>query len=191
MRCFIGIPVPVEADAVRELKERIVDASPGWRDEKWVPAENLHVTLAFLGEVDEDRIDVIESAVDEALAASHPFSLVPARIVPKPSASRASMLWMAFDDPDGGCTVLASAMHDSLARAGFSVERRRFIPHLTLARARKRRHGRVLDCTVTERVRFGVSDPVITLYSSRLSPGGARYTRLRSWVSGGGPSTHG
>lgn len=191
MRCFIGIPVPVDEGAVRELKARIVDVTPGWRDEKWVPTPNLHVTLAFLGDVDDDRLDVVESAIDEAMSSSRQFTLVPTSIEPRPSASRASMLWMAYDDPDGGCSELASSLSVPLERAGFTFERRRFVPHLTLVRARKRRRGPRLDCTAAERARFGVSDPVVSLYSSRLSPGGASYTRLRSWESGGVPPARG
>lgn len=191
MRCFIGVPVPVDEDAVEALRARIVDVAPRWRDQKWVPVSNLHVTLAFLGDVLQERLQDVESAVAEALAASQPFTLEPTHIEPRPSASRATMLWMAYDDPDGRTRMLAAVMSESLVCAGFTLERRHFVPHLTLVRSRLRLHAPRLDCTASERARFCVSDPVVSLYSSRLTPGGAHYTRLRTWGWEEYPRRHG
>ncbi|MBW6468541.1 MAG: RNA 2',3'-cyclic phosphodiesterase [Coriobacteriia bacterium] len=179
MRIFIGIDLndDVRAD-LASLCEAIRAGVPAWRTEKWVPAENLHLTLKFLGEVDPASVDDISSALREGLAVQNPFELRVARPVEAvPVPGRARMLWTRCDDPDGRCALLARHVEDSLVSLGFPPESRPFVPHVTLVRARRPRA--FIDHGAFTTGRTGsLSVRTVTLYSSVLARSGPRYERI-------------
>lgn len=186
MRCFVGIPLP---DATRAALagacSAVRAADPDWRGEKRVAAENLHVTLAFLGNVPAETIPLLREAIGGQFTEVRAFDLPFARLRPVPSGPRANMLWAAYEDPDGACTALASAV--GRAAAGFDVppDERAFRAHVTLVRTRRPRR-------VGERALAALSaaEPTIpafvsvrsaTLFSSTLTKAGPHYEILDSW----------
>jgi 2'-5' RNA ligase len=107
---------------------------------RWVPPENWHVTLAFLGEVTEQLLHSLAEAIEPVVAASRRMSLPLVGLEWFPSPSKARLLAMTAEAPEP-LSALQRDLVAALGRAGFHTENRVYRPHLTLARyrgARKR-----------------------------------------------------
>lgn len=133
MRLFVGITPTAEAlaHAVGALDQRVGRAAP---DMRWVPEERWHVTLAFLGEVDPDRIPGLTAQLDE-VAAAHP-PLEGMRIAG--AGTFHGVLWLGVSPTERHSPAdrLARAVQREMRAAGVPVERRPWRAHLTVARWR-------------------------------------------------------
>ncbi|MBS3957193.1 MAG: RNA 2',3'-cyclic phosphodiesterase [Clostridiales bacterium] len=187
MRAFIGIGLP---DSWRHTlnccAEQVRAVCPEWRDARWVPPENLHVTLAFLGEIAPQTVDPIMTALHSTLSSHQPFTLtLKEPVVPVPHGRRVRMLWATLDDSSGKCEQIARAVGEAAASYGALQETRTFKPHITLARARSplvyAAPGNggfdqcITPCLTSD---AAMSVALVTLYSSTLTPQGARYAIL-------------
>lgn len=186
MRLFVGIPLPeATRTALAEACRDIRAADSGWADEKWVAAENLHITLAFLGDVPTESIALLARSITSELGAVRAFDLPLARLEPIPGARRASMLWARYDDPEGRWAALSLAVHGAAAAIGDATDNRAFKTHVTLARARRPRPitENLLGSlhAARDRVPKFVSVLSATLFSSTLTTAGPRYERLETW----------
>ena len=159
----------------------------GLEDDPWVrliPAPNLHLTLAFLGEIPAARVQAAGEALVCAAAGLEPFQLgLGGRLA---SLDRRRRVVAA--DIDGELDrleLLWNRLQAALADAGFPTPGREFRPHLTLARirrdstaaARRRIFQRAGQRLAPLRIGFRVDE--VGLYRSRLGAGGASYTPLR------------
>ena len=184
VRTFVGIPLSEDAtSAFLRARDAYIAADPTWAGEKWVPRENLHVTLKFIGGVEEDVLAELTEAISAAAKAHESFELFDAGLRAVPGQTKARMLWGTFVDPEGCCGALAAELDRACLRFGAQPEERTFKPHATLVRARAPRpiHEAALDAargelTVLPRA---MSVPSITVFSSRLTPQGPIYTALR------------
>jgi RNA 2',3'-cyclic 3'-phosphodiesterase len=155
---------------------------------KWTKPDQLHVTLAFLGDVESSRIADLESAVTVALRSQQPFEVQWRGLGAFPKAARASILWAGVGEGTNQFVTLQRAVADSLIEQGFPSDPR-FTPHVTLARA-KRFGGRPVDLRdVIERFHaseFGV-DLVseVVLMKSDCRPTGSVYTPIATLPLGG------
>jgi len=165
VRLFVGVELPENVkDALWDLQERNRAAAP---DAKWVPRDNLHLTMSFLGEVDEARVDPIREALHEAAAPGPdviPTALRSAGAFPNPR--RARVVWVGLDDDNGHLAALAGSVAAGLEQVGFAREERPWSAHLTVARLRVARDVGDLLGTVVRVVAFDVD--VLTLFRSRL-----------------------
>lgn len=185
MRVFIGIDLP---DAWRSALiaggDAIRAAEPGWEHEKWVVAENLHITLKFMGDVPDESAAFLGQDLTAALAGVQAFSLPLHRaLLPSPAAKRASMLWTTLLDPEGAALDVLSHIEDVAANYGVVPESRHFHPHVTLVRTRTTRKIMCVDeaAAVIESAlphdRL-MSVPSVTVYKSTLTTSRPVYERL-------------
>jgi RNA 2',3'-cyclic 3'-phosphodiesterase len=132
-RLFVGAEIP---EAVRDLLGR--DLSP-LRERvsgaRWVPQENWHLTLKFIGAVWPRLVDDVRRAVGEVAIAHEPFQTRLAAVGAFPSERRARVVWAGFDDRAGGIEAIVSGLDAALAEFA-KREDRPFAPHLTVARLR-------------------------------------------------------
>jgi RNA 2',3'-cyclic 3'-phosphodiesterase len=166
MRLFVGVDLPGGVkDALWALTERLREHAP---DAKWVPRENLHLTMSFLGEVDESRVPPILDALTEAGAPQPgPISTVLKGAGAFPSPRRARVMWAGLTDEDGRLASLAAALASALEPLGFPKEKRTWTPHLTIARFRAPADATPMLGTEAEPIAFAV--PALTLFRSRLA----------------------
>jgi 2'-5' RNA ligase len=181
LRLFIAVSVPEKhrtqlARQVEPLREQLPDA-------RWARLESQHITLKFLGWVDE----VLRAPVEVAMAAvadrHAPSEIGLEGVGAFPNRRRARVVWAGIADPAGLLTSLADALESALEPLGFEAERRSFTPHLTLARNKQPRTVN-LDVASVYSDRWRVSSMV--LFRSHLSPHGARYEALTSATLGRG-----
>lgn len=134
IRSFIAIPLPasVRQAAVRLIR-RLQVPGDGIR---WVPTDNLHLTLKFLGEVDNVQVPEICQLIEGLCRDRDPFPLVFAGAGGFPDLQRARVLYAGIDDPSSSLVNLVNTLESELAELGFKPEPRDYRPHLTLGRTR-------------------------------------------------------
>ncbi len=158
-------------DAARELAEvgaRLARLAGG----KPVPAEKIHLTLAFLGEVDEERADAARRAA--AGVREEAFAL---RLDRVGSFRRAGVAWAGSSQPVPQLERVQSSLARALAAAGYALEERPFAAHVTIAR----RIAKAVPRAPMPPVEWHATS--LTLV--RTQPGDGRYTLVESWALGG------
>lgn len=176
MRLFVALPVDEAvraalAAAVEPLRPGAREASAGqsphgWR---WTRPEGWHVTLAFLGEVEPDRVADAAPACAGAAAGTGAIEL---RLGGLGRFGRGVLHVAVEDRPAGAVANLGARVQDALAAAGVPVQQREVRPHLTLARARRR--ARPTLPALEPPVGSWVVDEA-RLYASHPGRGGAVY----------------
>lgn len=125
-------------------------------DARWVPEENLHVTLAFLGQVcAQQRLAVIQSA--KCLSAQ----AFPLQLTHIESWKKPQLLCLCTDEIPASLLLLQQALQLSLLNCGFELEKRPFKPHITLARRSPRISRQLLSCPIewqVDRISLILSD---------------------------------
>jgi len=188
LRAFVAVPLPEGVRAALAAEQQTLrDELPGAR---WTRPAGIHLTLHFLGDVAPDVIEALGGALGEECAAVAPFELAVGGLGVFPGPRRPRVLWAGVAAPEG-LQDLHRAAGVALRRCGLKPERRRFHPHLTLARFRSRLSrqglstlGRILDQEGRGQAgRFRVE--AVHLYRSELLPSGARYTVLHEAPLGG------
>lgn len=176
-RAFIALELSPEikqalADYVAPL--RALDKGLSWTN-----AENVHLTLKFLGDVFESQIENVTAALRETCAS---FPLIGAEISDSgvfPNAHRPRVLWIGIKENSGKLTELAQCIENECRRLGFEQEERNFTPHLTI--------GRVKEGKAANVVRALRAQPVLArhivfhecvLMMSELHAQGSIYTAL-------------
>lgn len=129
-RTFISVELP-QSDAVKDLADTLGDI-PGVRI---TPFDQLHITLCFLGDVDDDRIPRICSELRRTFKDTEHFHLTVKGIGAFPNGRRARIIWAGIED-DGRLSSCASAIGHTLKRIGIRYDGKEFTPHITIARAR-------------------------------------------------------
>ena len=143
-------------------------------------AENLHLTLKFLGEIAPSRIEALSNAASRAAQDVQPFNLTIEGAGAFPPRGIPRVLWLGIKDSSGELARLQSRLEDECSTEGFAREERPFHPHLTLARIRATQGARELARLHQETgfaaIEFPVTDLVVM--RSELGPGGSRYTEI-------------
>ena len=125
MRLFVGLDLPWE------LKERLAVLGGGIPGARWVPTENFHLTLRFIGEVQANQAEEIDLSL--TTLRGKPFALTLAGMGTFAKGGRETQLWAGVDR-NPALELLQGKIETALQRAGMPAERRRFTPHVTLAR---------------------------------------------------------
>jgi RNA 2',3'-cyclic 3'-phosphodiesterase len=150
-----------------DLLDRLAVAErPRDRGVTWMPRENLHVTLRFLGEADADEVIARLDGVELPGAT--------ATVGPAIDVMRERTLVL----PVAGVDDLAAAVHAALRGVGSEPERRRFVGHMTLARLAR---GARPDRSIGRRFAATFDVEEVALVESTLTPDGAVYETLATW----------
>ncbi len=144
----------------------------------------MHVTLSFLGDVEAERIPAISDSVGRAVADLDRFRMTVSSSGAFPNASRPRVLWAGVDEGRIAVMQLQGAVAAALqAEQGLEPERRKFHPHVTVARANRRRRIPGVEGALAEtRGREWGSQWVqrVDVMRSDLRPGGPVYTIMES-----------
>lgn len=180
MRAFLALPLTEDARRViaHHLRTSLPHPLPG----RVVRPENWHLTLRFLGEIDEVAADRVVREVDAAgRGAAFPVRWGSLGAFPRPR--RATVLWLGLESGGAEAERLAAAVEEAVEAAGFQPEDRPFRSHLTLSRLRPDQDVTPVLAAVPP---VGVSMTVdrVVLYRSHLGRGGPRYEQIESFPLG-------
>jgi 2'-5' RNA ligase len=139
MRVFVALPPsPGFLDAAEEALSPLMRVHRNFR---WTPRENIHVTLAFLGEIDSRGVSLLDAVVRETAANVRPIQVTSEKLILLPSPGRANILALNVAQGKARIASLADFLEQNLARAAAEEhypfrprEKRAFTPHLTAAR---------------------------------------------------------
>jgi RNA 2',3'-cyclic 3'-phosphodiesterase len=181
IRTFIAIEIPKTViSKIRELQGVI--KAYGFKI-RWVRAENIHLTLKFLGDIEEIKINEIAEAVSKTAEQHSPISLKAKGIGVFPGIKRPHVLWVGLSGQLEALIKLQQTLDENLIALGFSSEERPFKGHLTMGRIKDRIDVKKLGDALMAFRRFEsetFTAGQIILYKSELTPSGAIYTKLAS-----------
>jgi 2'-5' RNA ligase len=174
-RLFVAADLPSEAlEAIEEWQTAEIE-----RYEELRPVHTLHLTLCFLGNVPQSRVEAIAEALGAVDLPPLPTAL--AELLFLPEHGRKRVVALRLDDPGGAITGVQRELSQTLADMKvYKPERRAYLPHVTVARYR--RPGYELSLQNVNFLEFGL--PQVTLYNSVLARGGALHTPLASFPAG-------
>ena len=138
IRTFVAIELTVAARIALEAVQDHLRRDKAGRAGRWVRKKGIHLTLKFLGDVPEEKLEAVYEAVRQACEGCPPFAVTLAGLGCFPNACRPRVIWVGVQEEAGQLVALQSAIDHKLAGLGFPLERRAFHPHLTLARIRKK-----------------------------------------------------
>lgn len=193
MRAFFAVNLPGEIPARIADRLRPLHAQLKGEPIRWVRPEILHLTLRFLGETSDDRLDSVAVAARTASSSWPAFRLELGRPGCFPDSRRPRVLWISADDPTGAVERIATDLEQIARSAGFEAERRGFTPHLTVARFRdglSPEGQAALASALASEVDLNLgaaSIEVVHLMRSTLRPTGPEYTPISAYQLGPPP----
>lgn len=177
MRLFVAIDPPAAERAridrlARPLRELGMPI-------RWVAPEAYHLTLKFLGEVEQERTEELVEAMREAVSGEVPFDLELGGLGAAPSLARPKVVWIEIPG-DPALARIQAGLEEAFAARGFPKEERPFRPHLTLGRVRRRSRADELTAIGALALELDFSGPAfpvrsLALMESEQTDTGARY----------------
>ncbi|HVH25648.1 MAG TPA: RNA 2',3'-cyclic phosphodiesterase [Vicinamibacterales bacterium] len=181
MRLFVAIDLDETArQAIAKIQREVASTFAPDRAPKWIRPEQMHLTLAFLGEIAEDVTPPVVEAFSRPLR-MNPFAAAFGGLGVFPPSGPPQVLWLGVREGEENVVEVQRQVALRLDHLGIERERRPFHAHLTLGRWRRARSSR----RDADRARRSASEPAprvdvdhVTLYQSRLSPAGPTYAAL-------------
>lgn len=185
LRAFIAIKLPTNVCAeiwnqTARLRQALETDSV-----RWTAAQNLHLTLKFIGEIPAAHLDFLKQALTQTATSAQPFDLHITNLGSFPTSKPARVLWAGFHAPTALYTLI-QALEAATLKLGYKAEERAFSPHLTLGRVKQTASpaelAKIRD--LLPKFQLGKISPArvdsIHLFQSDLRPTGSVYTKLFS-----------
>lgn len=191
IRSFIAVNIGVTTVRALAEEQARLRRAVGARgvEVRWVAPQNLHVTLAFLGQVTEPMVAAIEDALEPVARRFSPLELTAKGLGVFPDARRPRVVWAGLEDPGQNLAALHAAISEALGGMGFDLDDKPFRSHVTIGRVRDG-DGEALAAALAEageRVYGAFTARDIACYRSDLRPTGADYALLWRVPLGGRP----
>ncbi|MDZ7342600.1 MAG: RNA 2',3'-cyclic phosphodiesterase [candidate division KSB1 bacterium] len=181
IRTFIAVTIP--ADIQRQIAELQAKLKAAGGKVSWPRSENIHLTLKFLGDTDNRRLNEIARGLAQAAATVSPFELKIGSVGAFPNLKYPRVIWVGAVSEGNQLQLLVHNIEEQMSALGFEKERRPYSAHLTLGRVKD---VRGIQTTLEKLQQFekfeGGSFEVdaIHLIKSELHPAGSIYTLLRT-----------
>ncbi len=186
MRLFIAVELGAEQKSeLTHFQHKIKHYVQGAR---WVSTQNMHLTLKFLGETEEDKGEELRAAMHRACHRQSPFTVVYGGCGVFPNPKKARVLWVGLNRGFDEVSVLAHNLERELAACGFAPDRKAYHPHLTVGRLRGSAEVDSINRFLEEGKTFCTGSQEIcalVLFESRLTPKGALYRSVEKVAFGG------
>ncbi len=190
LRTFIAVDLGKSIrDRLVSLQERLAQSGA---PVKWVEVENLHVTLLFLGEVEDREVPAVCRAVADVCQKMTPFNLAVEAVSCFGNPRRPRTLWAGIGEGSQELCALHDALETPLLDLGcYRREERRYTPHITIGRVKTERPSDTLAAALTRNASWKAGETLIReiqVMSSELTPEGPIYTVLSRAKLGGNSS---
>lgn len=179
LRTFIAVEVD---EAVKknltEFLNRLKETSS---DVRWVDVQNIHITLKFLGYIEEAHLSAVKEIIRKAIKGIRPFTIKFRGAGAFPKLERPRVVFVSAEDNSGSLSKVQSQLEEGLAELGIEKEDRPYHPHLTLGRVKSIQN---IEALVKLMARYTGHDfgeeqvSRVVLMQSQLTPKGPTYTEL-------------
>jgi 2'-5' RNA ligase len=185
LRAFIALELPAS------LRQEIIKQTDRLRQQlgedliRWVPSENMHLTLKFLGDVPNNHLDFLKQALLQIADQSSAFDLQLSGLGSFPNSKMPRVLWIGIH-AQTALHVFQQTLETTINKLGYKKEERPFSPHLTLGRARQNNSpaDSVKIRDALQSIQLGKIGTArvnsVHLFKSDLTPAGSEYTKLFS-----------
>jgi 2'-5' RNA ligase len=182
MRTFIAIELPEEIKGFLSGIQNQLRTSGA--DVKWVKPDNIHLTLKFLGEVDEKKLDKISKIIEETAKGKNKFQAHISSLGAFPKIDFPRVIWVGLDMGDKEIKQIAKELEEKIAKIGIPKENRPFSSHITIGRLRTPVNRERLVQNLKNKAELGGEKlefcvTKISLFKSTLTPGGPIYEALK------------
>lgn len=181
VRLFIALLLPNEIKKV--LEDIIVDLRPRVKGVRWVTAENMHLTLKFIGETKEENIGPITQVLEAVAAGRKPLTVSLDRMGGFPNLKNPRVVWVGLRGIEPAAEM-AALLNRQLKPLGYESEKRPFSAHLTLGRIKFPIDAAPL-AAYAEQLHLPADSIIldrIALVKSTLTPGGPIYEKLEQKI---------
>ena len=183
IRSFLAFELPPDIKSIVERVSREVRTSP--LEASWGKPENIHLTVVFLGNIETEEIEAVGETVKGVCMGYRPFQISLKPMGCFPNSRNPRVLWLGLDGDLERMSRFRDGLQHGLKSFGIKEEERPFRPHLTLGRFRKpaRMEAQLNHLMSCYR---DLTSPVcslheLILFKSDLKPGGAVYTKTKSF----------
>ncbi len=179
-RLFIAINIP--EDIKHNIFSFANDVLGKNKYMRIVPASNIHVTLKFLGNIDIEKIEKIDKMLQETAGGFGEFSYkISEKINAFPGPENARVIFMGIDTGGDKISRIYNELENNLSRIKIDREKRKFTPHVTIARVKSNKDIRQLIETDKVFLNRALNCSELTLFESKLGPSGAEYIVLDNY----------
>lgn len=169
IRLFVAVDLP------DSTKDQLMSISQGISGARWLPRNEMHLTVRFIGEVEDATYRAIRTALGAVRA--EPFTIALKGVGQFPPKGAPRVVWVGVDQPPG-LLALYDTVESKLTGLGLPPEGRAFMPHITLARVKTPPLPEAIRQYMSKNAGF-VTPPIpvnaFVLYSSFLRPDGPFY----------------
>jgi len=179
MRTFVAIELPKEfTSRIDQLQNNLRKTKA---DVSWVKPQNVHITLKFLGEVKEEKIEEVYRATEQSVNGIRKFQVNLQGLGGFPNLKRPRVIWIGVEKGKEILAELYPKVEEQFFKIGFAKENRDFTPHLTIGRVKFPKSleslATEINKTSFETQEFEVQEVVVM--KSTLHPAGSIYTPLK------------
>lgn len=183
MRTFIAIELPNEIkEYLNSIQERLKKTGA---DVKWVEPQNIHLTLKFLGEIKEKKLESISKIMEEVTKDKKEFIIQLSSLGVFPKIEFPRVIWVGISQGQDQTTQIAQELEEKLSLLGIPKEKRPFLSHITIGRVRSSLNRKELVCEI-KNLQNNFKDnklefiaKKIILFKSTLTSGGPIYEALK------------
>ncbi len=178
IRAFIAVDLSKEVLEELGRVERELEKSDA--GVKWVRPDSIHVTLKFLGYVEEDKVELIKEKIGSINSQIVPFDISLGSVGVFPNWRRPSVVWVGIENGAEQVKLLADKVEEAMNELEFEKEAREFKAHITLGRVKSSKNIQKLE-KFSQSVKVSPLNTNISkliLYKSTLTPKGSIYTSL-------------
>ncbi|MCX7715931.1 MAG: RNA 2',3'-cyclic phosphodiesterase [Endomicrobia bacterium] len=185
MRTFIA--VELQKDVIESINNFVFKTYREIDSNKisWVKKENLHITLKFLGEIDEKQVEIVKTVLKEILQNKKGFLVSVEGVCVFPKINSPRVIWLGIKEGKDELKTLANLIEEELYKNGFPKESKEFTAHLTIARIKQIKRLEEVRNYVEKykNYPFGISRVKdITFFQSILKPEGPEYRVINKFI---------
>lgn len=185
IRVFVAIEIDKGIkDKICEYQNKLKKSNAGV---KWIAPENIHLTLRFLGHIEEGHLDGLKKVIHDAILDVSPFTIKIEKVGAFPSTRRPRVIFVCVNDISNNLLNIFNKLNENMEGIGIQKETKNFVSHITIGRTKSQKNIAKLkkDLNSGDNHFFGEEDvSSIALIQSKLTPTGAIYTKLKNFIVG-------
>lgn len=183
IRVFIAIEI--DSEIKDKISEYLSKLKRTGADVKWVSPENIHLTVKFIGHIENEALIDLNKVINDAVSGIEPFSISIGNIGAFPNLNKPRVVFACVQEQGNSLFNIYERLDKGVESLGIKKESKKYVGHITLGRVKSQRNISRLINTLNSGAEYHFGCEKITslsLIQSRLTPTGPLYTRLNNFI---------